>query len=417
MVNALGIVLFAFGIFLSICLHEAGHMGTAKAFGMKVTRYFAGFGPTLFSFRRGETEYGLKAIPAGGFVKIVGMTPLDDDVEPEDEPRSFWRKPLWQRTIVLSAGSITHFVIGLILLFVCAAWVGVPNPALANYDVDKGPTVIGAVSECVPLTYHADLTPEQACKGQPPSPAKKAQLAKGDKLIALDGKPVSNYAELVKAIKGAKDADVTVDYLRAGVTHHAKVTLVRGEQATSAGKDPKVEIAWRLGISPQLPDPFVTYGAAHAVGPTIQNTGLFFANTFQAIGQFPQKVPKLIDALSGKQRDADTPISVVGASRLGGEAAQAGLWQFFVLMLATLNIFIGVFNLFPLLPLDGGHIAIAWYERLRSALAARRGRPDPGRVDYAKLMPLTYAVILVFGGITILTLATDIVNPISLFGR
>src|SRR3954449_7148783 len=127
MAFTLGIVLFAFGIFFSVCLHEAGHMGTAKAFGMKVTRYFAGFGPTLFSFRRGETEYGIKAIPAGGFVKIVGMTPQDDDVEPGDEARAMWRFPVWKRTIVLSAGSVTHFILGFVILWVTLAFVAIPN--------------------------------------------------------------------------------------------------------------------------------------------------------------------------------------------------------------------------------------------------------------------------------------------------
>ena len=125
-------------------------------------------------------------------------------------------------------------------------------------------------------------------------------------------------------------------------------------------------------------------------------------------------MPKLIDALSGEKRDPETPISVVGASRLGGEAAEAGIWPFFFFMLASLNVFIGIFNLIPLLPLDGGHIAIAWFEKVRSWFAAKRGRPDPGRVDYTKLMPLTYVVILVFGGISLLTIVTDIVNPISI---
>jgi membrane-associated protease RseP (regulator of RpoE activity) len=124
-------------------------------------------------------------------------------------------------------------------------------------------------------------------------------------------------------------------------------------------------------------------------------------------------VPKLIDALTGEKRDPETPISVYGASRLGGEAAEAGVLVRFLILLASLNVFIGVFNLFPLLPLDGGHIAIAWYERARSWIAAKRGKPDPGRVDYTKLMPVTYAVILIFGGISLLTIATDIVNPIS----
>src|SRR5215467_8792560 len=138
MLKALGIVLFALLILISVCLHEAGHMGTAKAFGMKVTRYFVGFGPTLWSFRRGETEYGVKALPLGGFVKIVGMTPQDDDVAPEDEPRAMWRFPVWKRTIVMASGSITHFAIGFVLMWIAAAFVGLPNPQWqAFYSADN----------------------------------------------------------------------------------------------------------------------------------------------------------------------------------------------------------------------------------------------------------------------------------------
>ena len=150
--------------------------------------------------------------------------------------------------------------------------------------------------------------------------------------------------------------------------------------------------------------PTITVGPVEGIGAAGHYTGQVFVGTFTAIKKFPEKVPKLFDALAGEKRDAETPISVVGASRLGGEAAEAGIWPFFFFLLAGLNIFIGIFNLVPLLPLDGGHIAIAWFERVRSWFAAKRGRPDPGRVDYTKLMPVTYVVILIFGGISLLTL-------------
>src|SRR3954469_11050057 len=132
----LGVAAFAATILISVSLHEAGHMITAKRLGMKVTRYFVGFGPTIFSFRRGETEYGLKAIPLGGFVKIVGMTPQDDDVAPEDQPRAMWRYPLWKRTVVLSAGSISHFLLGFVVLWITLVFVGIPNPAVVEMSND-----------------------------------------------------------------------------------------------------------------------------------------------------------------------------------------------------------------------------------------------------------------------------------------
>jgi len=124
----LGVAAFALAILISVSLHELGHMVTAKRFGMKVTKYFVGFGPTIFSWRRGETEYGLKAIPLGGFCKIVGMTPQDDDVAPEEEPRAMWRYPVWKRTVVMSAGSATHFLLAIVATWFAAIFIGLPNP-------------------------------------------------------------------------------------------------------------------------------------------------------------------------------------------------------------------------------------------------------------------------------------------------
>ena len=421
MAYVIGIVLFAFGILASVCLHEAGHMGTAKAFGMKVTRYFVGFGPTLWSFRRGETEYGVKALPAGGFVKIVGMTPLEDDVEPVDEPRAFWRKPLWQRTIVLSAGSVTHFIIGFILLWIAAAFVGVPNNLSGTSPSSRAE--IGVVANCVDVKYDPKATADHCAAGSPQSPAAVAGLRKGDVITAVNGQRVRNWNELVGKIRPAGDGTVTLSYTRDGKTRTTRATLVRTERPKSDAKvDAKtgdvalgdLEQVGTLGVSPST---IITVGPIAGVQVAGDLTGQLFVGTFQAIGKFPEKIPKLIDALSGQQRDPETPVSVVGATRIGGEAVQQGIWPLFVLLLAQLNLFIGVFNLFPLLPLDGGHIAIAWYEKIRSWFARKFGRADPGRVDYTKLMPITYAVVLIFGSITLLTVATDIVNPITLNAR
>jgi membrane-associated protease RseP (regulator of RpoE activity) len=423
MAYTLGIVLFALGILFSVLLHEAGHMGTAKAFGMKVTKYFAGFGPTLWSFRRGETEYGVKAIPAGGFVKIVGMTPLDDDVEPADAQRAFWRKPLWQRTVVLSAGSITHFILGFALLWFTAFAVGVPNQT----ESPGARAEIGQVLPCVIVEYDTTRAEQRSdCRpGDVTSPAKAAGLADGDVVTKVDGVPVATWEALVEKVRAAGAAPVNLTYQRDGEERTARVDLVQSERPKFDEKedryliDPETgkvrpEDLEKVGTMGVMAQPTITFGAVESVGIAGDYTGTVFTGTFTAIKKFPEKVPKLFDALAGEKRDAETPISVVGASRLGGEAVEAGIWPFFFFMLASLNVFIGIFNLIPLLPLDGGHIAIAWYERVRSWFAAKRGRPDPGRVDYTKLMPITYAVILVFGGISLLTIVTDIVNPISI---
>lgn len=407
-----GVVLFALAIFISVCLHEAGHMATAKAFGMKVTRYFAGFGPTIFSFKRGETEYGLKGIPLGGFVKIVGMTPQDDDVAPEDEPRAMWKYPLWKRTVVMAAGSVTHFILGFVLLWILLTFVGVPNPALANPDTL--PAYVN-VENCAVAV--ADRTDCQA--SDPVSPAKQAGLRTGDQITSFNGTAVTNYLDLVKVVRAAKVGANTLAYERNGVTTTVTVTLVPVQRLPLSGNGSPVTVS-ALGVSeappPGVPET-VTYGPVAAVGQAGKFTGQAFAQMGTALKNIPAKIPSVWNSLSGKPRDESGPISVVGASRLGGESVEHGSWTTFLVILITLNYFIGVFNLLPLLPLDGGHLAIAFFERFRSWLYPKLGRRDPGRVNYLKLMPITYAVILVFGAFSLLTIAADIVNPVTLFGR
>jgi membrane-associated protease RseP (regulator of RpoE activity) len=418
MAYALGVTLFAVGILVSVCLHEAGHMYTAKAFGMKVTRYFVGFGPTLWSFRRGETEYGLKAIPAGGFVKIVGMTPQEDDVEEGDEPRAFWRQKVWKRSIVLSAGSITHFVLGFLLLYLALVGFGIAQ-AKPRTEV---PAVVGVVSSCVPVT-EAQPQPEKNGRcgaGSVAGPAKVAGLRAGDRITAIGGTPTPTADAFMRVVRKAPSGPTPVTYVRDGRTRTATVDLtpVRRVPLDAPLDSKATQKVSAIGIGPEVPTETVRYGPVQGLGEAASATGTIFRGTFTALAKFPEKVPKLFTALSGGQRDPETPISVVGASRIGGEIVSNQGYQGAALLLsilASLNIFIGIFNLFPLLPLDGGHIAVVWFERVRSFIAARLGRPDPGTVDYNKLMPLTYAVVLVFGLISVLTIATDVVNPVRLF--
>ncbi|HEU4348143.1 MAG TPA: site-2 protease family protein, partial [Actinoplanes sp.] len=187
----LGVAAFALAILISVSLHELGHMITAKRFGMKVTRYFVGFGPTLYSFRRGETEYGLKAIPLGGFCKIVGMTPQDDDVAPEDQPRAMWRFPVWKRTVVMSAGSITHFLLAIVATWFAAIFIGLPNTAIPNDTAGqmKSQAMI-QVGDCVSTL----VTPQQACNAgvgtDKTGPAAAAGLRTFDVITAVGGRPV-----------------------------------------------------------------------------------------------------------------------------------------------------------------------------------------------------------------------------------
>jgi membrane-associated protease RseP (regulator of RpoE activity) len=413
----IGVLIFVIGILVSVCLHEAGHLLTAKRFGMKATQYFAGFGPTLWSVRRGETEYGLKAVPAGGFVKIIGMTPLEE-VAPEDRDRAFWRFPLWQRTVVLVAGSATHFLLALLIFYAMAVATGLPNPAFQSFQPLDAKPVVGQVSACVVPGF--DLTKDKTLRdcraGDPVGPARTAGLQHGDLVTSIGGTPVTTYGDLVKAVRAAPPGPVELTYRRAGTEHTTTANLVATQRPalTDTALTGPLHTVSAIGISVRYPQRVLHYSAAGAVGGSVTFLGSTVEQTFQALGAFPSKIPKLFDALGGGERDQETPISVVGASRIGGEAVQLGAPIIFLALLGGLNVFIGVFNRFPLLPLDGGHVAVGWLERVRSWVAARRGRPDPGRVDYNKLLPATYLVVLLFGGLTLLTLAADIVNPITL---
>ncbi|BFU42908.1 M50 family metallopeptidase [Krasilnikovia sp. MM14-A1004] len=411
----LGVAAFALAILISVSLHELGHMITAKRFGMKVTKYFVGFGPTIFSFQRGETEYGLKAIPLGGFCKIVGMTPQDDDVEPEDQPRAMWRFPVWKRTIVMSAGSITHFLLALVALWFAAVFVGLPNPKLQAITDERTQPAMIQVADCIPATAAA-----QTCvvgqDGAVAGPASAAGLQTGDLIVKVGGKPVVNYGQLTDTIRASKPGPTVFEYTRKGVAGSKTVNLVQAQRAPLDNpKGPVAQVAV-AGIGWTTDEPaLVTYGPVEGVKATGDFGWQMVEGTFTAFKKIPQKVPALWHSITGSERDPETPISVVGASRLGGEAIAAGVPQYFLMIFISLNVFIGIFNLLPLLPLDGGHIAIAWYERARSWLFAKMRKPDPGRVDYYKLMPVTYAVILIGGAFTLLTVTADIINPISIF--
>ncbi|HLL67036.1 MAG TPA: site-2 protease family protein [Micromonosporaceae bacterium] len=419
MAYSLGIVLFALAILFAVCLHEAGHMGTAKAFGMKVTRYFVGFGPTLWSFRRGDTEYGVKAIPLGGFVKIVGMTPQDDDVEPGDEARAMWRFPVWKRTIVMSAGSITHFILAFVAFWAMFVLVGIP-------DVDKldaSPAKVGSVASCVTTKFEIDpatRAPRPCGEGDPRSPAAQAGLRPGDVITGLNGESVPTYREMRTRVRTLADSDVTLTYTRDGETRTANVR-VHGVERVKEGvqaqtwaevKPTDIERTGMLGVGGVVP--LSTVGPIAGVGETGKQMGRAVTLTLQSLKKIPEKVPALVRAITGEQRDPETPVSVVGASRIGGELVEMGDWTSLLSLFAVLNLFFGLFNLLPLLPMDGGHIAIAWFERIRSWVYARFGKRDPGRVDYLKLTPITLVVIAIMGVFVLLTVSADVINPITL---
>jgi membrane-associated protease RseP (regulator of RpoE activity) len=400
---ALGVVLFAVCIGISIALHEAGHMWTAKAFGMKVRRYFIGFGPKIFSFHRGETEYGMKWIPAGGFCDIAGMTALDPVTE-DEAPRAFFTRKTWQRVVVLSAGSMMHFLVGIVVLYVMAVSTMLP-PAV--------PPAIAGGTACLPATQNPvtlDLSP---CDSKLPSPAQRAGIRPGDQIVSVGGAPTPTWTEALNAIR-VHAGPTPFGLVRNGRQLTVMVdvaTVQRTDVNAQKGQANALEPAGAIGLQIQQVLP-VHYGPLQAVPATFVFTGYMFEATWQGIKMFPDKVPTVLRAIAGHPRDQDSPMSVVGASIIGGDAAEQGQWSFFLLLLAALNFFVGVFNLAPLLPLDGGHIAVNLYERVRDIIRKRAGKPKMPPVDYTRLLPVTYAFILIFGAISLLTITADIVNPI-----
>ncbi len=396
--DLIGWVIFIVALLFSVMLHETGHFVTAKKFGMKVTRYFVGFGPTIWSTQRGETEYGIKALPLGGFVKIIGMTSLDE-VDPADEPRSFRRHPAWQRIIVLCAGSFTHFVLAFLLIFSLAVGIGIAN---ANT------TQLGTVSPCV-ATSSTALANGTCTASDKPSPARLAGLRTGDKVTAFNGTPVSNWTQLGNAIRRARPgSQVTITVLRDGktLTLHTTLATISGRSGGYLGIAPTVV------FSPASPVRAVQY-AGSAFGQVLVGSA-------KAVAALPGALPKLFSKDRGSTA-AGQVSSVVGAAQATGAAVAANVgWQFkvsFVLLLiASLNIFVGAFNMLPLLPLDGGHVAVVIWERIRAWLARLRGRPDPGLVDMAKLLPVSFSIFMVLMFFGVLLILADIVNPVHIAG-
>jgi membrane-associated protease RseP (regulator of RpoE activity) len=299
--------------------------------------------------------------------------------------------------------------------------------ALPNYDrLASGSVTIGSVAECVTRTVEYDPVSGGVKDCDPakdlPSAAQGIGLRAGDVITAINGTPVNGWESLTDVVRGAGGEEVTLTVQRGEQTftrtaqlptvQRLKQDIASSDRPLSSITPQDLEPVGVLGITPLIPNE--VRGPVAAFGLTWDQTRLMFGGVFTALQKFPEKVPKLWDALTGDKRDPETPISVVGASRIGGELFEAGEIPTFLLVLAGLNFFVGIFNLFPLLPLDGGHIAIAWFEKARSWFYARLGKPDPGRVDYMKLMPVTYVVILIFGGFTLLTVAADIVNPITI---
>ncbi|WP_293768347.1 site-2 protease family protein [uncultured Corynebacterium sp.] len=402
MANILGIIAFALGIGLTVALHEAGHMLTARAFGMRVRRYFIGFGPRLFSFTRGHTEYGLAALPVGGFCDIAGMTAQDEFLTEEEEPYAMYKKPAWQRVIVMSGGILVNIVLGFALLFGVALTAGLPD-----LHADLRPKV----GEVVCSADQIDAEHYAECTGA--GPAGEAGVETGDIVLALDGQPLESFAQLREEVIGKPGQTVTLTVERDGRVLDLPVHLDTVKRLTTEGE---LIDAGSIGLTNQPVNIMVKHDAVSAVPATAEYSWTLAKSTVTAIGRIPSQIPGIVTSIFGQERSEDSPMSVVGASRVGGELVERSLWSTFFMMLASLNYFLALFNLIPLPPFDGGHIAVIAYEKVRDSVRKVRGLAPLGPADYTRLMPVTYvmaAILMTFGALVIVA---DVVNPIRLFG-
>ncbi|HXY45084.1 MAG TPA: M50 family metallopeptidase [Acidimicrobiales bacterium] len=403
--HAVGVLVVVLAIFAMVMLHELGHFVTAKLSGMKVTEYFLGFGPRLWSVVRGETTYGVKAIPAGGYVKIVGMTMLEDVAE-EDEPRSYRQASFPKRVLVASAGSLVHFLLALGLLWSVFAFLGIP--------VTSAPTV----SSLFDIGGH-------------PAPAAKAGMKPGDIFVSVDGHPTSTYASLTALIGPSAGKPLRITLLRSGRLVHVVVTPAPSSVSSCSNGVLKHHTRGEIGVELSLTRQ-VAYGPFDSIPKAASDFGSLVSATFAGLGHFfslsglrafghqvatagrgtsaPSNPCAAAGATgSGGGSSQGQIISILGAVQLGSQLYSLGISSLFV-FLAFVNLFVGIVNLLPMLPLDGGHVAIAVYERLRS----RRGRPY--HADVAKLLPFSYIFLAFIVIVGIGALYSNILHPVHLTG-
>jgi membrane-associated protease RseP (regulator of RpoE activity) len=434
----IGILVVVVGIAVSIGLHEIGHLVPAKLFGVKVGQYMIGFGPTIWSRKYGETEYGVKALPLGGYISMAGMFPplksggvartastgffqtLVQDardasaagIRQGEEQRVFYKLAVWKRVIVMFGGPFMNLAIAVVLFAVLLMGFGVPQLS----------TTIGSVSACVlPATSER----QECVDSDPLAPGAEAGLRPGDRLVSLGGLPVEGWEQATALIRSSPGQPLEVIVDRAGdevaltvqpLLTERYVITADGEVAEGADGEPLTERVGFVGMGAATQ---MVQQAPGAVVPMIAENVVGVANI---ILNLPQRLVDVWNAaFSEAERDPNGPISVVGVGRLAGEIASIDTAPVvdrvasLIGLVASLNVALFVFNLIPLMPLDGGHIAGALWEGLRRRLAKLLRRHDPGPVDTAKVVPLTFAVVVVLGGMSLLLIYADIVKPISVF--
>jgi membrane-associated protease RseP (regulator of RpoE activity) len=410
---------------LSIGLHEIGHLAPAKKFGVKVTQYMIGFGPTIWSKQKGDTEYGVKAIPLGGYIRMIGMVPPAKDGEtakgpfadlvnsarqqsleeigPEDENKVFYKLSVPKKLTVMFGGPFMNLVLAFV--FFAISFAGIGFPAATNevkQVVTCLPSEVDVLGNCLP--------------GTTASPALSAGIKDGDKIISFDGKEITDWEALANGIRESKEGNVEITVLRDGKELNLTAEIVLATRPSSANSEVENEPTPYLGIAPQI---IMERQPISSVFDVLVNITV---GTGQVLWNLPERVGQLFGAaFLGEQRDPEGLVGIVGVTRVGGEIAAAeipGMWRFATLLnlAGGLNMALFLFNLLPLLPLDGGHVAGAIYEGLRRSFAKLRRKPDPGPADTSKMLPFAYSVAILLIGLSMLLLYVDVVNPIRLGG-
>lgn len=425
-----GIIVFLLGLMVSIALHELGHMLPAKLFGVRVTQYMVGFGSTAWSRRKGETEYGIKWIPLGGYVRMIGMLPprpgddpsklrstatgpwqgliesardaAQEEVRPGDEDRVFYRKKWWQKVIIMSGGPAMNFVLAFIFFSILLVGIGLPAYV---------PVVSPETNTCV-----IPMTEQRAeCKATDrPTPAAQAGMKAGDRMVTFNGKEIGSWQDAVALIRSHGAGPVQLGIVRDGKPMTLDVTLIAQDRPSV--DDPE-KIDKNVGFLGVLPTEEMQQ---QSMGQVVGYMGELTARVAGSLLNLPEKMVGVWHAaFSGEERDPEGPVGVVGAGRMGGEILASDLSTekkiaIFVNLLAGFNLAIGMFNLIPLLPLDGGHIAGGLWEGIKRAWAKVLRRPAPAYVDIAKVLPLTYAIAIVMMIMAGLLVYADLVNPLTL---